>query len=99
MDLNECRKEIDLLDKELVKLFCRRLELAKEAGAAKAARGLPVRDPSREEEKLESLYTGALFRDLPDHAGLGRGTACARREELAVCLMRGCRRHKPVLPI
>ena len=30
MDLNECRKEIDLLDKELVKLFCRRLELAKE---------------------------------------------------------------------
>ena len=55
MDLNECRKEIDLLDKELVKLFCRRLELAKEAGAAKAARGLPVRDPSREEEKLESV--------------------------------------------
>ena len=25
------------------------------AGAAKAARGLPVRDPSREEEKLESV--------------------------------------------
>ena len=55
MDLNECRKEIDLLDKELVKLFCRRLGRAKEAGAAKAARGLPVRDPSREEEKLESV--------------------------------------------
>ena len=55
MELTECRKQIDLLDEELVKLFCRRLELAAEAGAAKAALGLPVTDPGREREKLESV--------------------------------------------
>ena len=46
--LDELRARIRALDKELVALIGRRRALAIEIGAAKAALGLPVMDPSQE---------------------------------------------------
>ena len=56
--IDEIRKDIDVIDCELVRLFCRRMELSDEAGRVKAARGLSVRDSVREKElkkKVEEL--------------------------------------------
>ena len=51
-DLNELRREIDGIDRELVKLFEKRMEVSAQIGAYKASRGMPVLDAAREEEKL-----------------------------------------------
>ena len=49
MKLTEWRKEIDLIDSELLKLIYQRAEISKEIGALKAKSGLPVVDQQREE--------------------------------------------------
>ena len=46
----EIRKDIDETDRELVRLFCRRMELSDEMGRLKAAQGLPITDNAREKE-------------------------------------------------
>jgi chorismate mutase len=48
MTLEELRKEIDVLDRELVDLLSRRAEAAKQIGQLKAATSLPVYEPGRE---------------------------------------------------
>lgn len=48
--IEEIRKDIDSTDNELVRLFCRRMELSDEVGKLKAACGLQITDPSREAE-------------------------------------------------
>ncbi len=50
--LEELRQEIDEIDKELLTLFLRRMEVAGQVGEYKAARGLPVLDAQRERELL-----------------------------------------------
>lgn len=52
MDLNEYRVEIDKLDKEIVSLFSRRMDVAAGIAEYKKANGLPVYDGRREREKL-----------------------------------------------
>ena len=74
-DLNELRREIDGIDRELVKLFEKRMEVSAQIGAYKASRGMPVLDAVREEEKLAAVralassgknadYVEQLFRDI-----------------------------------
>ena len=61
--LSELRGEIDRIDEQLVTLFCRRMELSAEIGKEKAARGLPVLVPEREENvrrHIEELAGEAL---------------------------------------
>lgn len=55
MDLTTCRAQIDAIDKEIVRLFQRRMELAGEIGAYKKAHGMPILQPEREQEKLAAL--------------------------------------------
>ena len=55
MKLEECRKEIDQVDKRMVALLNRRAALVREIGAIKAAMGLPVVDWQRETTVLEGL--------------------------------------------
>lgn len=55
MELRDLRKEIDDIDDELVKLFCRRMEVAERVAAYKQEKGLPVLDASREETKLQDV--------------------------------------------
>ena len=52
MDLNELRNQIDNIDDELVKLFCRRMEVAGEIADYKKEHNMPVFVPGREREKL-----------------------------------------------
>ena len=55
MELAAYREELDRLDEELLRLFLRRMELSAEIGSYKKARGIPVLDSGREEQKLEQL--------------------------------------------
>ena len=55
MDLNDYRAQIDGIDRELMRLFEARMDLAAEIGAYKRAHGLPVLQPAREQEKLDAL--------------------------------------------
>ena len=52
MDLLDYRNELDGLDGELLRLFCRRMEIAAKIGAYKKEHGLPVLDPARERQIL-----------------------------------------------
>ena len=68
-DLTALREEIDGIDRELVALLERRMDVAAGVAAYKKAHGLPVLDEGREAEKLTAI--AALCRDdtkklLPD---------------------------------
>lgn len=54
-DLNEIRREIDAVDSELIELFKRRMDCAKEVGFYKKERGIPVLNRQREEEILAAV--------------------------------------------
>ncbi|MCR5088103.1 MAG: chorismate mutase [Oscillospiraceae bacterium] len=55
MELSDYRRELDGLDSELLRLFCRRMEIAGEIAAYKKEKDLPVLDRRREREKLRSI--------------------------------------------
>ena len=67
MELQDCRREIDRVDRELLALFARRMALCAEVAAYKRAHDLPVLDRSREAEKLESIRQSCP-EDLGDYA-------------------------------
>ncbi|NLZ49973.1 MAG: chorismate mutase [Clostridiales bacterium] len=52
-ELKEYRNEIDLIDKELVQLLEKRLELSKKIGQYKKERNMEVLNIEREKEVLE----------------------------------------------
>lgn len=53
-DLREIRQELDQVDREMVRLFEKRMNLALEVAQYKTAHGMPVLDASREEQVLAS---------------------------------------------
>ena len=55
MDLNILRQEIDAIDEQLVRLFCRRMDVSRRVAEYKKERGLPVYVPAREQAILEKL--------------------------------------------
>ena len=55
MDINESRKKIDSIDKELVKLFCERMETAKDIASYKRENNMPVFDGERERALLNNI--------------------------------------------
>ena len=54
-DLSEIRKDIDAIDSELIELFRRRMDCAKEVGYYKKERGIPVLNRQRENEILDNV--------------------------------------------
>ena len=60
MDISELRVEIDRLDRELLRLFNERANLALKIGEIKKELDLPVYDPSR-----EKLIFDAMTKDNP----------------------------------
>lgn len=54
-ELNEIRKQIDEIDRQLADLFKKRLDVAKEVAESKRGTGKKVYDREREEEKLTGL--------------------------------------------
>ena len=55
MDMQTLRKEIDLLDRELVQIFCRRMEVAARIADYKKEHNLPISHPGREQEVLQKV--------------------------------------------
>lgn len=55
LDLQEIRKEIDSVDRELVKLFEKRMELTTDVAKYKIETGKKVLDPEREQQKLAAV--------------------------------------------
>ena len=53
-EISQLRRELDEVDRELVALFERRMEISREVAAYKRGRGLPVLDAAREEQVLQS---------------------------------------------
>lgn len=49
------RRQIDELDREILRLLNRRAELAHRIGDEKRAKGLPLHSPAREEEVLRCI--------------------------------------------
>ena len=67
MDLNDYRLKIDAIDKELLRLFSERMDVASEIARFKAENGLPVLDSAREREKLLAV-ADAVAPELRDYA-------------------------------
>ena len=55
MDLTELRGQIDEIDDEIIKLFCRRMDIAAQVADYKKANNLPIFMPAREREKLQDV--------------------------------------------
>ncbi len=55
MDLNELRKEIDAVDRQIVELFEKRMEISERIAAFKQEKGMQVRDEEREKEKIRQV--------------------------------------------
>ena len=75
MDLNELRNEINGIDDEILGLFLRRMALTRQVAEYKREKNLPIYQPQREQEILESVaqragelggYAGELFTTLMD---------------------------------
>ena len=54
LDIKDARKEIDLIDSEMAKLFERRMDASKSVAEFKQTAGLPVEDKQRENAILEN---------------------------------------------
>ncbi len=55
MELSELRAQIDTIDRQLIELLEKRMDVAAGVAAYKAGRGLPVLDAARETEKLAAV--------------------------------------------
>jgi chorismate mutase len=63
LDIDDIRKEIDRLDRELLRIFNERAALALAIGEIKKEKGLPVYDPQREKlifERMKAANPGPL---------------------------------------
>ncbi len=55
MKLEDWRKEIDLIDDEIIKLINQRARIVQKIGTLKAKAGLPIVDKDREEKVLRKV--------------------------------------------
>ena len=67
MDLDQCRKDINNLDKSLLELLAQRRAISRKVIEDKLERGLDLRDPKREGEVLETLIKAGRELGLDAH--------------------------------
>ena len=74
-DLQDCRRRIDTIDDQIVRLFEERMKISEQVAAYKIREGMKVRDPKREQEiiadrsakahgELNVLGTAEIFRQI-----------------------------------
>jgi len=78
MDINELREQINKIDREIVDLYGKRMEIARAIGRYKQEHNLPVLDSGREKELLDKVAeqageengpgVRALYRLLLEHS-------------------------------
>ena len=61
MNLEECRKEIDRLDKELTNLLEQRMQVVAKVAAYKKANHMEIFDPRRERQVLDKIAAMAQY--------------------------------------
>lgn len=59
MDIQELRQRMDAIDRDLVDLYCRRMETARLIGQFKREKHLPILDSEREKELLNKVVKQA----------------------------------------
>lgn len=64
--IEELRAEIDKLNKEMVELLAKRMEVAGEIAEYKRQRGLPVHVPEREKQVIENVKNIAKEKGLDE---------------------------------
>ena len=64
MELNELRKQIDKVDKQMAELFEERLNLVKKVGQYKKEHNLPILDKERENLVKEKNHQYIINKDL-----------------------------------
>ncbi|WP_300382303.1 chorismate mutase [Clostridium sp.] len=65
-NLEQYRKEIDLIDKELITLFERRMDVVKKVGNYKKENNLEILNSKREEEIIEKNINNLVNKDYKD---------------------------------
>ncbi len=86
MQLDECRKKIDVIDDKIRKLLEERLDVSAEVAQFKAANDLPVYVPEREKEKLKALTAdaGSRFDELALRELFSQIMAISRKKQYQV---------------
>ena len=84
MDISELRQQIDDTDRQMVELYCRRMDIAEKIGRFKRENGLPVLDSERERNLLNRVAElagekneqgiRAMYQLLMDHSRLRQQT-------------------------
>jgi 3-deoxy-7-phosphoheptulonate synthase len=64
LGISRMRRAVDIVDREIVRLFGRRRSLSLAIGRVKAARGMPVQIPEREDELLAVIREEAVLQGL-----------------------------------
>jgi chorismate mutase len=64
LGISRMRHAVDIVDREIVRLFARRRRLSLAIGRVKAVRGLPVQIPEREDELLAVIREEAVLQGL-----------------------------------
>lgn len=106
MDLKECRKNIDRIDDDMVRLFVERMEVASEVAAYKREHGLPVLDQNRERDVIRAVrekapphlagHVANLFQNIMSMSRYIQHTADAPRGKL-VPMIRAALEETPKL--
>lgn len=69
MEIKDYREEINKLDKQIVSLLEKRMDVASAIGLEKKKLGLPVFDGAREKERIETVKALASNPIYKDHIG------------------------------
>ena len=70
MELEECRREIDVLDRDLTKILERRMQVVAEVAAYKKEHHMEIYDPRRERQVLKELspYLRRIYQCIMDES-------------------------------
>ena len=80
MELTELRAQIDAIDRELVTLLERRIDVAAGVAAYKMARGMPVLDQGREDVKMAAIQAMCTPEKAASVAGVFDAILAASRD-------------------
>ena len=91
MDLLEIRKELDILDREIVHLFEKRMRLVEEVAKFKLDTGKAVLDSKREKEKLQAVRSYVEDAQLQESITelFQEMMSMSRRKQIGMLLDRG----------
>ncbi len=108
MNLEECRKEIDSIDKELVALFVKRMNVAKDVAEYKRATGKAVYDSERERRLLEKVeenagdefgdYARRLYSSILELSRNYQSKALAQKSGLSASIVKAVKETPELFP-